>query len=469
MQHLRFNPFARPFKDLAPGDLTILRDVAEGWYVEYKSTAPNASRLAKSLSAFANQYGGYLFIGVEQDERRQAAAFPGIPLSELASVEQRIQQAVAQHVTPVAHYEVRSIRGPSAEIGLSPDRAIVIVRVREGEEAPYLHSSGKVYRRVGDGSDPVAETDRASLDLLWERSRRVARQLQDVLLQRPELSKAEDKNSYVHLYLLADPANAGALGSDLRLGEFSDILRNDKSHLFGMSFENCFPMSGGFVARHVQSNDPFNLVTTWRYHGGGNSILSVVIPWTNIDKHLVTVRTFLSGYEKASEFITLLQEHQHAHGWLLDVNFLAALYVMAVQKHVSLMTAEKTRGPVFAKLALEGVWRRTPFLDTNNFIEGIKKHGVPIVQDDTLLVPSGVARNTLLELPNEPGEIEEEERAKVATDPEALIFYRQAALLFGLTLNGLGVPVEVSLDALGEVVALVGRAMEVQRTRALFT
>jgi predicted HTH transcriptional regulator len=76
-----YSPFQKDFVQLDASDLTALRTVAEGWYVEYKREVPNASSIAKSVSAFANTYGGWLFYGIEEKSRDEpvAGAFPGIP------------------------------------------------------------------------------------------------------------------------------------------------------------------------------------------------------------------------------------------------------------------------------------------------------------------------------------------------------------------------------------------------------
>ena len=51
-------PFDKEVADLFAEDLEGLRQVHEGWYVEYKEEAISPRNIAKSLSAFANQYGG---------------------------------------------------------------------------------------------------------------------------------------------------------------------------------------------------------------------------------------------------------------------------------------------------------------------------------------------------------------------------------------------------------------------------
>ena len=51
----RYNPFSKPLAEFPPEDLSLLRDVSEGWFVDYKSEPLSPSAFGKHLSAFANQ------------------------------------------------------------------------------------------------------------------------------------------------------------------------------------------------------------------------------------------------------------------------------------------------------------------------------------------------------------------------------------------------------------------------------
>ena len=82
---MRYTPFNKTINEPDETDiLGILRGVSEGWYVEYKSELPKIRDVAKSLSSFANQYGGWLFIGVEEDKKsKTAAGFPGTDIGNV--------------------------------------------------------------------------------------------------------------------------------------------------------------------------------------------------------------------------------------------------------------------------------------------------------------------------------------------------------------------------------------------------
>jgi Putative DNA-binding domain len=105
----RFDPFDKAIDKLEPGDLAKLRTVSEGWYVEYKKEAPTAATLAKSVAAFANTHGGWLFIGIEELSRQNPVAgwFPGIEKGNATAVVQSLRDGIATNVAPTPHFDVR--------------------------------------------------------------------------------------------------------------------------------------------------------------------------------------------------------------------------------------------------------------------------------------------------------------------------------------------------------------------------
>ena len=77
-----YNPFEKPLgSELTAEDLQLLvtKKVAEGFYVEYKSQFPASKKIERSISSFANTYGGWYFVGIETDEYNQATNLCGFP------------------------------------------------------------------------------------------------------------------------------------------------------------------------------------------------------------------------------------------------------------------------------------------------------------------------------------------------------------------------------------------------------
>ena len=172
-----YSPFDKPIERLQPPDLAALWDTREGWYVEYKSDPVPARSLAKSLSAFANTYGGWLFLGVKEESKDNAVAgsFPGVAASDLDALLQRLRHSAAEHLNPTPFFNTQVLRGPCEAIGLGEERCVIAVEIPRSITTPHVHKDGRIYRRVADGSEPKPEADRFVLDQLWLRDRGVRR------------------------------------------------------------------------------------------------------------------------------------------------------------------------------------------------------------------------------------------------------------------------------------------------------
>ena len=204
----QFNPFGKPLKNLLAEDLAILRSTSEGWFAEYKSEVPIPSRIARSISSFANQQGGLLFFGVEGDRTGDnfAKSFPGVPVEDWPALQNRITSSVNAHVTPHPFFEARFIRGPDPSLGLPDDKGIIMIRIPLGLDAPYLHSDGRIYRRVADQSQPTHELDRSALDFLWARKEKAEKVFRETLEREPLVSEAEGDMPRLTMFAFADPS-----------------------------------------------------------------------------------------------------------------------------------------------------------------------------------------------------------------------------------------------------------------------
>jgi len=84
----------------------IERQISEGWYIEYKSELPKKTgkidslKITKSISAFANTKGGWLFFGIGTDTKNIATNLCGIELSSNEKLPDQISQIISSNISP---------------------------------------------------------------------------------------------------------------------------------------------------------------------------------------------------------------------------------------------------------------------------------------------------------------------------------------------------------------------------------
>ncbi len=386
MPRLDYNPFNKSIDNLEASDLAVLRDVAEGWYIEYKSQLISPNKVAKSLCSFANHYGGWLFFGVEESDQgdKTAGAFPGLPIKEAHQAEEQIRNAARDRMNPTPFYETKVLPGPVENLNLLSDRVIVVVVIPQGINPPYIHSSGRIYRRIADSSDPKPETDRAILDQLWDRGEKSRNRLAEFVTQEPVLSESEKDAVMMHLTVTSDPYGESANGGSL--SSFDDFAQRIQQEY--IPFDNIYPMGEYYVARQVANNDPSLVTLTWRFYRNSSSLVTLPIAskyFDDGDMHL-----FLSGYDHSNEFIKILSTSRYRTVKVLDINILAGAIGSILAIHRSLVGQAGIGGPYYMKANLSNIWRCIPFLDTPEYLQFIHDYGVPLIQHESCLAPPGI-------------------------------------------------------------------------------
>jgi predicted HTH transcriptional regulator len=104
MTYYNFNPFNKNIDEITGEDLIVLKDISEGWYVDYKENIINIKKTAKHMSAFANQFGGWLFFGIKESETRTAGHYLGINKDKVCELLISIREAVSAHSSPEIYY-----------------------------------------------------------------------------------------------------------------------------------------------------------------------------------------------------------------------------------------------------------------------------------------------------------------------------------------------------------------------------
>lgn len=434
MPQFSFYPFTKDVENVVGQDLVVLKEVAEGWFVDYKREMIKPRELGKHLSAFANQQGGFLFIGVEEDKQTMKAnAFPGVPTSSLSSVRVQLREATSNHIVPEVFFTIKVIEGPISELGLPADRSIVIVAIPESNNTPHIHSSGRIYRRVADQSDPKPETDRSVLDLLWGKRRRLAEATEEFLKDLPVLSKAES-GPRAYAFFISDPSFSGRW-TGITFRTFRRIMAEDEGTALTMKLRDVFPTTDGLIARDVERNDGQMETATFRWWHNGNARASIPL---NIYLGLQRTR---QHPPQAEVILEELQKRGQKACKLTDLSSLAAALAAMCSKYLALRKAANLTRPFLCKLHFKNIWRITPFLNLPSYLQSLEQNGVPVVQDDSCYCPPGLTVESLIAL----------DESRVETTPVQPFVLILPLILSALV--GVGVSTSFLMDADGQISA----------------
>lgn len=135
----------------------------EGRRLEFKQELPASADLAKTIVAFANDAGGDLYIGIQNNPRELV----GIPESDLLGVEEQLASLIHDNCTPVII--------PEISLHAEDDIHFIRVQIHRGSDFPYhLKSKGKhegTYIRIGS-TNRLA--DQSIIEELERRKRNVS-------------------------------------------------------------------------------------------------------------------------------------------------------------------------------------------------------------------------------------------------------------------------------------------------------
>lgn len=387
----RYTPFEKHLTDISEDDLATLKNVHEGWYVEYKSELIKPRDLAKSLSSFANQSGGWIFFGVSEDRNLHVAEnFPGIPDSDVSNALESLRNASKDLITPDVFYFSRVFKGPIASIGLKHGRSIIVVQIPEGADCPYIHNDGRIYRRIADSSDPKPETDRSRLDLLIEHGKQTRSRLADRIIQTPLVSQGEENQCYIHLSIISDPYETMGHWYSAGFSEFSELMRQK-----GLPFDNIYSKSGGYIARQIINNDPYNRILTWEFSRHCHSFITFPIPLVRPP----ISNSNLPNNSIYKKFMLKIKKNRLDMTRIVDLNLVLSVLMSITIRHRRLAWHANVKGPFYVKAHLENIWRTVPFIDLPAFWDQVSKYELPLVQDKYVLAPNGTSLDTFVVLP----------------------------------------------------------------------
>ncbi|HCN18781.1 MAG TPA: hypothetical protein DIS73_00595, partial [Planctomycetia bacterium] len=187
--------FTKPIVDITYQDVVEFCEKyqPEGSFLDYKEDfPPQNEKLAKTIAAFANTWGGVLLIGVKDDkDGNPQPPFEGIPCR--TGLHERVEEIIFSNIRPPVFTEVKVVQS-SDEL-----KAFVLVRVPQSNDAHILNKEQAVYIRTGRSSRP--EEVISPEQIIWLQDRR---KKSEELRESIYLKSEERFSNYCRLHKIAE-------------------------------------------------------------------------------------------------------------------------------------------------------------------------------------------------------------------------------------------------------------------------
>ncbi len=372
-----FNPFGKKkFRDVKEGDLEILKSVAEGWNIEYKKEKPNSKEIAKKISSFANSYGGIYFVGIDEDGETNCAK----DIVGVSDSPDDIRNAVQGNVQPFPLLETYPIT-------LENGKKVLMTVVESGENPPYIHSSGKIYRRQESASDLiVAENNRFAIDELYKKAKNYGCEIGKFRNSELNFCVGEDDIPYLEIYVNTTPFNHFIINDFFKeetikefLEQFNGEIKIEEKKEDGsilasfnanMKFDSAQTYSESIAIRTLENQD-------LAYNG-----LTVEIDISGNLKLLIPLNRKIVFSEKHwGKYLNILkksQEESISNITFLDTRHIIGSILGLINNYIEFLEKKGYNEKLEFKLKLRNCWRSSLYIDSEKFIEYVKDFGVPI-------------------------------------------------------------------------------------------
>ncbi|SMF23829.1 MULTISPECIES: ATP-binding protein [unclassified Pseudomonas] len=425
-----FTPFNKNLDELEALDLISLKQISEGWYIEYKSQLSKASDIAKSISALANTYGGWVFYGISEESKENsvAGAFPGIDICEIDSALQRIRQAVANLISPACHYDTCVIKGPCEELALEAGKCIICVAVPESIEAPHVHHRGAIYRRIGDGSEPLAETDRQMIEKMFQRSSERIEHLAHWISSDPELSNDEDEIPFIRIMIVPNIWGMPRKPYKATIKSVKSALNLTEGRASFIPFDTIYKSANTVIARQCGTEDPIRARLTWSVHQDLSS--EILVPLRVYKGSPDVTEYHLRERQNIEAYCDRLRLTEAENFDIIDLSILYNVLHGVIESQRELQRQAGWPLDFEIKVKVINAWRTIPYLDTEFFIDLINENGIPVNLNEECVSPTGSHPETFWSVPDNSNNLE----SGIGAGIQTIIAFCPIAEAFGIPL-----------------------------------
>ncbi len=153
----------------------------ENFFIELKSDKESPNKLIKEISAFANTYGGYIFLGINDDK-----TIGGCEEWD----EERIHSVIHDSISPTPVFDIRTF--------VIDNKILFVIKIEEGLFPPYITNRGQICQRLSSGSYTIK--DASTLSHLYQKHRDQLEKVKEKIeLPKIEINDDFPKNIFGYL------------------------------------------------------------------------------------------------------------------------------------------------------------------------------------------------------------------------------------------------------------------------------
>lgn len=192
-------------------------ETEESFFIEFKDDLVGNKKLTEEISAFANSFGGYIFLGVSDSKEIIGCN---------AWNEQRIHALIHDSITPTPSFDIKKFT--------FTEETVFIIKIDEGSEPPYITVQGKIFERLSSGSFPV--NDSYKLSQMYNKHEQRLQKIEKKISLDP-LPQNAVNNIYGYIDIgfsltLSNPQMAFQLFSN---ADLDSIAKEEKKHFFSFN------------------------------------------------------------------------------------------------------------------------------------------------------------------------------------------------------------------------------------------
>ncbi len=188
-------------------------DLDENFFVEFKNDEVTTRGLAKEICAFSNTFGGYIFLGIEDDKTITGC---------VKWTEEKINNVFRDLIHPNPPFDIKRLS--------KNGKKIYVIRIDEGGNPPYITNSGIIYERISSSSNPVS--DSSTINRILEKRKDNIKKIENKLYIEPIKDNINNLCGYLDFGFSIISRDVSKIAEKLLNADFekvSNLLKKTKS------------------------------------------------------------------------------------------------------------------------------------------------------------------------------------------------------------------------------------------------